>query len=195
MKNIKYSYSKDKLSAIKNGHKVSNELDDFFMWCVANKIVIKAALDSYSQKLIGLATVKDITDPSTGDVLIETHKRLTESDIEKIIDAGIDHIDVAVSMTSYDLGMSKKLTEQYMPEHKIVPVTEENTRKWIDKFDFVDSGTPNLLKKQIGEETALIHIKDDHYVYEELDKFGRVTHRSIVTKANEQQLMLPFKEV
>ena len=36
----KQSYLKDRNIAIKNGHKVNNELDDFIMWCGANKFYI-----------------------------------------------------------------------------------------------------------------------------------------------------------
>lgn len=42
MNSIKQAYLKDKESAIKNGHIVSNELDDFLMWCTANKINIQS---------------------------------------------------------------------------------------------------------------------------------------------------------
>ena len=37
---VKQSYFRDKSIAIKNGHKVTNEIDDFLMWCEANKIKI-----------------------------------------------------------------------------------------------------------------------------------------------------------
>ena len=43
MKNIKQAYLKDKTLATKTGHKVSNELDDFFMWCAANKLTFRHA--------------------------------------------------------------------------------------------------------------------------------------------------------
>ena len=90
MKNIKQAYLKDKTLATKTGHKVSNELDDFFMWCAANKIKIEDVTEDEKINMLldktsvigklNLQLTRAIENyPIHNNVIIETINNIIES--------------------------------------------------------------------------------------------------------------------
>lgn len=91
MKNIKKSYLEDKEVAVKNGHKIANELDDFLMWCTANRINIQGYMKEVIPGKITLAMDSShaniyFTIPGTILPTKEEYQTNKQQSINKIVD-------------------------------------------------------------------------------------------------------------
>lgn len=103
---IKQAYLKDKAIAIKNGHKISNELDDFLMWCNANKITIQSYMKEIIPGKITLTMDSNhaniyFTIPESILPSKEEYQTNKQQSINKIIDFIRAKGDTAVSYNFY----------------------------------------------------------------------------------------------